>query len=142
MAPNNGNDLAYVKYYHSDLLLSTEGWPPFAQLVYLWLIVSNWYHGPLPTSERRLAEKCGLPLAQFRPLWRKYIRRKFLKVKGGLTNPRATRDRENGIAKREASVEFGRRGGLASARKRGLGGPQLVGDGVTDLVSRMRESSK
>jgi hypothetical protein len=140
MSPNNLDDLAYVKYFHSDLLLSTEDWPALARLVYLWLLVTNFYHGPLPTSDRALAGKCGLSLDQFRPLWRTYIRKKFAKVKGGLANPRVMRDREEAVRQRSAAAESGRRGGEASARARGLRGPQHAGDCVADLVSRMRES--
>ena len=141
MAPNNSEDLAYMKYFHSDLLLSTEGWATFERVLYLWLLVANWNHGPLPTSQRALANICGVSLKEFDPIWRTRIRRKFKKTKGGLENERIARDRDAGLRAKTKSVVDGHNGGVASAKARGFG-LKSVGELVANFPDRMKATSK
>jgi uncharacterized protein YdaU (DUF1376 family) len=138
MSPNNRQDLPYFYYFHADLLLSTEDWPTFERVIYLWLLVANWYRGVIPTSERALAQLCGMALADFRPIWRARLRKKFVKAKGGLTNERIARDRVEAFRLRELAIEAGRRGGKASANARRGVGPQPISDVVTNFADRMK----
>lgn len=137
MSPNNEDDVTYFTYFHSDLLLSTEDWPTFDRVVYFWLLMWNWFHGPLPTSPKRLADICGVPLATFGPIWKARLRKKFAKVAGGLENPRVARDRAEAIRLKKLRIEGGRRGGEATAKSRAAG-PRFAGDMVSDITNRLK----
>jgi hypothetical protein len=65
-----------MSFYLYDWREETVNWPFMARHVQLELILCQWDQ-PLPKDERALANRCGLPLAEFRPWWREYVKATF-----------------------------------------------------------------
>jgi hypothetical protein len=136
VVPNNPNELASMPWFEGDFMLSTNLWPAADASAYRTLLQKSWSK-PLPRSERALADLCGVPLGAFRPMWRQRIRHKFIKVRGGLANPRVIRDYEMIIKRRTKQVADGHKGAEIRYGK----GPQPAGALVTNFTQRLRRGS-
>jgi uncharacterized protein YdaU (DUF1376 family) len=90
MRPNDAprrNRLPYMKFFLYDWREETLHWPFMAAAIHIELILCQWDQ-PLPGTERALAQRVGLALAEFRPWWRGYVKATFVLVDGHWQHPR------------------------------------------------------
>jgi len=88
--------LQWIPLFYRDFLASTLGWSTAERGAYLLLLIAQWETGPIDNDPKVLASIAGVPLKEFRRMWKR-IGRKFRDTPEGLLNERCDKEREKAV---------------------------------------------
>src|SRR5579863_3400301 len=90
------SSMPMMPWFHSSFLAATQGWKPLERFSYFMLLGAQWETGPLPAEIGRLAAIVGVPVSEFKLLW-KTVAKKFEATDTGLVNERLEYHRQKAL---------------------------------------------
>jgi uncharacterized protein YdaU (DUF1376 family) len=107
--PTPPGSLAWYRWFPSDFLAETRGWPALARGLYRELLDAQWHMGALPAPPAELRRIVQYTASEWRRAW-PLVERHFPQGGGGRSNPRLEAERREAIARYERRRAAGLRG--------------------------------
>jgi uncharacterized protein YdaU (DUF1376 family) len=135
----------YMPLFFGDVLKQTLFWTGEERALYVLLLSVQWYSGPLPSDQAKLADALGYDEQKFSELWASNVHQQFAQTERGFINESLEAHREY-LARRAAALsEAGRKGGQhtqAKARQARQAEPQASSQASRQAPAQARSGAE